>query len=169
MRNGGAWEGHVFYPGWFDQILSAVWTSAFFTVWKTRFRDASNSTQPVSNWTIWTWLFYEKIVFFPFPFLCAWQPNPLPKEHSCSIRGKPPAIKYGHKIYLVPFTSIWNPIPLRLNAVHIMDYNGIPQDTYPILNPTKPLVCLKMIPIVYIYIFPQDDSTYSHGFHYLFK
>ena len=23
--------GHVFYPGWFDQVLSAVWTSAFFT------------------------------------------------------------------------------------------------------------------------------------------
>ena len=67
------------------------------SVWKTRFRDASNSTQPVSNWTIWTWLFYEKIVFSQFRSCVHDSPTPCQKNIVAPYGGKPPAI------YLVPF------------------------------------------------------------------
>jgi hypothetical protein len=50
------------------------------SVWNTRFRDASNSTQPVSNWSIWTWLFYEKIVFSHFRSCVHDSPTPRQKS-----------------------------------------------------------------------------------------
>ena len=132
------------------------------SVWKTRFRDASNSTQPVSNWTIWTWLFYEKIVFFPFPFLCAWQPNPLPKKQSCSIWGGGTS---GDQIWTqILLGSIYVHMKSHTPTIECGPYNGIPQDTYPILNPTKPLGCLKMIPLYNIYIYIHIPTRWFHLF-----